>query len=230
MNVQKFSRLARAGESYTVEYKTCTESVSESVYESVCAFLNHSGGCILLGVSDNDTIGQLHNYTKNPLLVRIFRELAWAEDMGSGTRNIVKYAPLYFPEYKVDINSGSQFIFSVTYNEMSETNVHNNSKMSMTESENVHDNSKMSETNVRNITEMSETDFEIVRDKKDVKKNKRQQAIVGLIKKNPLISLDDIADILDVNKKTIWRDISELKANNVLERLGGDFGGKWIVK
>ena len=231
-------------------------------------------------------IGQLHNYTKNPLLVRIFRELAWAEDMGSGTRNIVKYAPLYFPEYKVDINSGSQFIFSVTYNEMSETNVHNspemsitdpenvhnnskmsmtesenvhdnskmsmtdhenvhdnskmsmtesenvhdNSKMSMTESENVHDNSKMSETNVRNITEMSETDFEIVRDKKDVKKNKRQQAIVGLIKKNPLISLDDIADILDVNKKTIWRDIAELKANNVLERLGGDFGGKWIVK
>ena len=109
-------------------------------------------------------------------------------------------------------------------------NVHDNSKMSMTESENVHDNSKMSETNVRNTTEMSETDFEIVRDKKDVKKNKRQQAIVGLIKKNPLISLDDIADILDVNKKTIWRDIAELKANNVLERLGGDFGGKWIVK
>ena len=78
---------------------------------------------------------------------------------------------------------------------------------------------------------MSETDFEIVREKKDVKKNKRQQAIVGLIKKNPSISLDDIAETLDVNKKTIWRDISELKGNGVLERIGGSrFGGEWIVK
>ncbi len=207
-------------------------------------------------------IGQLHNYTKNPLLVRIFRELAWAEDMGSGTRNIVKYAPLYFPEYKVDINSGSQFIFSVTYNEMSETNVHNSPEMSITDlenvhnsSENVHNSPEMSITDPENVhnssenvhnslenvrdsakmsetdPEMSETDFEIVREKKDVKKNKRQQAIVGLIKKNPSISLDDIAETLDVNKKTIWRDISELKVNGVLERIGGSrFGGEWIVK
>ena len=186
-------------------------------------------------------IGQLHNYTKNPLLVRIFRELAWAEDMGSGTRNIVKYAPLYFPEYKVDINSGSQFIFSVTYNEMSETNVHNSPEMSITDPENVHnssenvhnssENAHNSLENVRDSAKMSETDFEIVREKKDVKKNKRQQAIVGLIKKNPSISLDDIAETLDVNKKTIWRDISELKGNGVLERIGGSrFGGEWIVK
>ena len=84
----------------------------------------------------------------------------------------------------------------------------------------------MSETN----TEMSETDFEIVRDKKDFKKNKRQQAIIGLIKKKPEITSEELAEKLDVNEKTIRRDISELKANNVLERLGGDFGGKWIVK
>ncbi|MCR4561376.1 MAG: putative DNA binding domain-containing protein [Bacteroidales bacterium] len=206
-------------------------------------------------------ISQLQNYTKNPLLVRIFRELAWVEDMGSGTRNITKYAPMYFPEYKVEINSGSQFIFSVTYNEMSETNVHNspenvhnNSKMSMTDTENVHnspenvhnspenvhnslenvhnslENVHNSPENVHNSPEMSETDFDIVRGKKDGKKNKRQQAIIGLIKKNPAISLDTIAEILDVNKKTIWRDISELKENGVLERIGGSrFGGEWVI-
>ncbi len=84
----------------------------------------------------------------------------------------------------------------------------------------------MSETNVRSNGEMSETDFDIVRDKKDDKKNKRQQAIIGLIKKNPTISLDSI-ETLDVNKKTIRRDISELKENGVLERIGGSrFGGE----
>jgi ATP-dependent DNA helicase RecG len=79
-------------------------------------------------------------------------------------------------------------------------------------------------------TEAFESDFEIIRDKKDVKKNKRQQAIVGLISKTPSITIDDLADILGVNEKTIRRDISELKSNGILERLGGDFGGKWIVK
>ena len=45
------------------------------------------------------TIQQLSNYTKNPLLVRVFHELNWAEDLGSGTRNILRYAPLYYPDY-----------------------------------------------------------------------------------------------------------------------------------
>ena len=43
------------------------------------------------------TIQQLSNYTKNPLLVRVFHELHWAEDLGSGTRNILRYAPIYYP-------------------------------------------------------------------------------------------------------------------------------------
>ena len=62
---------------------------------------------------------QLNNYTKNPLLVRVFHELAWVEEMGSGTRNILRYAPLYYPDYKVEMDSGAQFIFSITYLEMS---------------------------------------------------------------------------------------------------------------
>ena len=187
MNNEKFISLTQLGESYTVEYKSCTENVSESVYESICSFLNHSGGYILLGV-----------------------------------------------------NSSFQFVFSLTYNEMSETNVHNSEEMSITDPENVHNSVEMSITapkNVRDNSKMSEADEKMsetellnVRDKKDVKKNKRQQAIVGLITKTPSITIDDLADILGVNEKTIRRDISELKSNGILERLGGDFGGKWIVK
>lgn len=53
--------------------------------------------------------------------------------MGSGTRNILRYAPLYYPNYKVEINNGVQFIFSITYMEMSQEiseNVSVNSEMS----------------------------------------------------------------------------------------------------
>lgn len=54
--------------------------------------------------------------------------------MGSGTRNILRYAPLYYPDYKVEIVNGSQFIFSITYMEMSvktEENVSQNLEMSV---------------------------------------------------------------------------------------------------
>ena len=80
------------------------------------------------------TLQELSNYTKNPLLVRVFHELSWVEDMGSGTRNILRYAPLYYPDYKVEIVNGSQFIFSITYMEMSvktEENVSQNLEMSV---------------------------------------------------------------------------------------------------
>ena len=104
---------------------------------------------------------QLSNYTKNPLLVKVFHELSWVEDMGSGTRNILRYAPLYHTDYKVKILNGSHFTFSITYIKMSAENDENvwiNPKMSAENDENVRTNPKMSpeiDENVRTNLKMS---------------------------------------------------------------------------
>ena len=190
------------------------------------------------------TIQQLSNYTKNPLLVRVFHELHWVEDLGSGTRNILRYAPLYYPDYKIEINSGRQFIFSITYQdenvqetgEMSKIkdgNIHDSTQMSKIRDKNVHDNTKMSQTNVPELTD-EELDVSLVpkEGKRAIaKKNRRRQAIIGLIAENPRISLESMAEKLDVNLKTIWRDIAELRTMGILDRIGEDHGGEWkIVK
>lgn len=58
MEADRFIELSGRGEGTTIEYKTCTEQVSESLYETVCSFLNHSGGHILVGVrNDGEIIG-----------------------------------------------------------------------------------------------------------------------------------------------------------------------------
>jgi len=58
MTEGQFIELTRKGEGNQIEYKTCTEEVSESLYESVCSMLNHTGGSILMGVTDDgDIIG-----------------------------------------------------------------------------------------------------------------------------------------------------------------------------
>ena len=197
------------------------------------------------------TIQQLSNYTKNPLLARVFHELHWAEDLGSGTRNILRYAPLYYPNYKVEINSGSQFIFSITYQDVIvqdgdkkvQENVTDNGKMSPTEAPNVPNKVKMSPTeapNVPNKVKMSPTDVPELTDEelsikpfeREIvisKRKRRQQAIVGMISIDSHVSVETMADKLDVDKKTIKRDLKELKDNHVIERLGGTFGGEWKI-
>ena len=167
------------------------------------------------------TIHQLSNYTKNPLLARVFHELHWAEDLGSGTRNILRYAPLYYPNYEIEINSGQQFLFSITY-----ADVPTDGQMSKG-GENVH--GQMSKENVQELSEeeLSLKPFESKRSKD--KKKRRIQAIMSMINKDSHVSLDAMANQLDVSTKTVWRDITELKEQGVLERIGGDFGGEWKV-
>ena len=188
------------------------------------------------------TIHQLSNYTKNPLLARVFHELHWVEDLGSGVRNILRYAPLYYPGYSIEINSGSQFIFSITYQDVNvqdgdkniQENVTETEKMSLTESKNVTETEKMSLTESKNVPELTPEELELSLEPQELKsvkdkKKRRKQAIVSLMNKDSHIKVETIAEKLDVHKRTILRDIEELKKNLVIERIGGDFGGEWRV-
>lgn len=170
----KFIALTRKGEDTRIEYKTCTEEISESLYESVCSLLNHSG---------------------------------------------------------------SQFIFSITYQEVNvqdgDKNVPENvtkiEKMSPTEPQNVPNTGQMSPTDVPELTdeELSIKPFE--REIVISKRKRRQQAIVGMISIDSHVSVEAMADKLDVDKKTIKRDLKVLKDNHVIERIGGTFGGEWRI-
>ena len=193
------------------------------------------------------TIEQLNNYTKNPLLVRVFHEMSWVEDLGSGIRNILRYAPLYYPDYRIEINNGSQFIFSITYMDVAE-NVRDRAKMSETGPQNDLDREKMTQTGHQNVpdrTKMSQTgsqndpdkdgledDFSIeIKESAKVKekKNRRRQGIIGLIASNPNITIEMLSEKLSVSEKTIKRDLAELQTQGVISRVGGDFGGHWVI-
>ena len=54
--------------------------------------------------------------------------------------------------------------------------------------------------------------------------------ILNLIKEDPLISYDEIAKKLEKSRATVSRKISELKKQGIIERVGADKNGKWIIK
>ncbi|MDR0798165.1 MAG: putative DNA binding domain-containing protein [Dysgonamonadaceae bacterium] len=55
-DTETIRKLIVQGEGLCVEFKQSRDSLSRSVFETICAFLNRKGGYILLGVKDNATI------------------------------------------------------------------------------------------------------------------------------------------------------------------------------
>jgi len=64
---------------------------------------------------------------------------------------------------------------------------------------------------------------------KDVTKDKRVSNIINIIAKKPDITVDEIAKIVLVNRRTILRDLDALLQNNVIKRIGGRKTGYWEV-
>ncbi|GHU13432.1 hypothetical protein FACS1894161_3390 [Spirochaetia bacterium] len=56
MNTTGIKKLLSQGESLTVEFKGTKDSLSTSVFETVCSFSNRYGGYIFLGVSDSGEV------------------------------------------------------------------------------------------------------------------------------------------------------------------------------
>ncbi|MBI5559401.1 MAG: putative DNA binding domain-containing protein [Deltaproteobacteria bacterium] len=56
MNESKIQALLKQGEGLRIEFKKCQAALNKDIYETVCAFLNRSGGELLLGVDDDGTV------------------------------------------------------------------------------------------------------------------------------------------------------------------------------
>ena len=52
----KIKAIIKQGEGARIEFKECNNTLNKDIYETVCAFLNRSGGELLLGVRDDGVI------------------------------------------------------------------------------------------------------------------------------------------------------------------------------
>ena len=64
---------------------------------------------------------------------------------------------------------------------------------------------------------------------KDVTKDDRIAIISKLIAQNPQITIDETADYLQVNRRTILRDIEYMQKQKLIKRIGGRKNGKWKI-
>lgn len=119
-------QLIAQGEGVEVEFKESCSSLSKSVFETICAFLNRKGGHILLGVKENwnrpfvmgrISLENMRPHPKNPTLANFFKQLGWVEELGSGVRKLYKYCPIYYKGRLPVIEEGDVFKMTIYYDD-----------------------------------------------------------------------------------------------------------------
>ncbi len=60
--------------------------------------------------------------------------------------------------------------------------------------------------------------------------NDRQYNLINLIKENGSITINDLSAKLNITRSTVIRDLKKLRELNIIQRIGSDKTGYWVVK
>ncbi len=146
-----------------------------------------SNGGIQEGVSQEEFLKGFTN-PRNPELMRVFRDLEFVEQLGTGIQRVLKV---------YDRN-----IFEFYPNHIRVTIPFNDNTLNSNKNEEFIDNNSLS---------------------------KIQNSILHLIQTKPTITQDEIAQILGVTLKTIYRNFKVLIDNNYIKRTGSNKKGIWKI-
>ena len=145
-----------------------------------------SNGGIQEGVTQEEFLEGFSN-PRNPELMRIFRDLNFVEQLGTGIQRVLK-------TYNKDI-------FEFFPNHIRVTIPFNKNKFK---------NEELKSVSYENL-------------------NNLQKSILKLIGDKPSITQEELARLLDVNKRTIIRNFKGLIENGYIERIGANKKGYWKV-
>lgn len=132
---------------------------------------------------------------KNPIIASFFINIGYADQLGSGVRNLFKYSKFYSgndPEFI----EGDIFKIIVPLDE-----------------------GNREEQTTQSVTQTTQS-----------KENDPEKNIMELIEQNPFLSQKQMAEKLNLNKNTLKYYIKKMKEKGVIERVGTNRKGKWIVK
>lgn len=165
------------------------------------------------------TVDNLEPNPKNPIIAAFFRNIGYADQLGSGVRKLFKYCKFYSgkePEFvegdvfriTVPLDDEYSFDFGVNNKSVSETL---DDKIETLESD-------LKRT--KNKIETLDCDFE----------TKEELEIIQLIKENPSITQKEIQQRTGISLGTVKRILPKLQKKGILVREGGKRFGRWIIK
>jgi len=129
-------------------------------------------------------------HRKNPTIANVFSQMGIVEELGSGTRKMFKYTPLYANGMEPIIEEQDVYRIEIPY-------------IPTLQGSNAESTQKTTQ--------------------------KTTQKVVGLMRSNPMISIEELAEICGITRDGINYHIKNLKKKGIVKRIGGDKGGHWEV-
>ena len=118
-------------------------------------------------------------HRKNPTIANVFSQMGIVEELGSGTRKMFKYTPLYANGMEPIIEEQDVYRIEIPY-------------------------------------------IPTLRGSNAESTQKTTQKIVGLMRSNPMISIEELAEICGITRDGINYHIKNLKKKSIVKRIGGD--------
>lgn len=158
------------------------------------------------------TVNNLEPNSKNPIIAGFFRNIGYADQLGSGVRNLFKYSK-YYSGKEPEFMEGDVFRIMVPLDD-----------------EYSYDYNLL-DSNVHNITFVSERKQIYRASEKNigVKLNHTQREILNLLLENCKLTADEMASSIGISRRNIEANIRKLKDYGILYRHGSPKKGYWEV-
>ncbi len=174
---------------------------------------------------------------RNKELMRIFRDVEMVESLGSGMPRIMEvYGRECFTFMEHFIRFTVPFYKNVTDNVTegnanSQNHVEKGQEHVEMDIEHVEKDEKYVEKDEKHV---EKDEKHVEKDEKHVEKDekhveKTSEKILLLIQERPQITINEIADVLMIKRRSVEDQLKRLKEKGLIRRVGPDKGGHWEV-
>lgn len=169
------------------------------------------------------TMDNLEPNPKNPIIASFFRNIGYADQLGSGVRNLFKYTRLYSgkdPEFKegdifriiVPLDDAYSFDFGTTADKLPINS------------------DKVMGRATKNATDATDSATKDATDKTKVELSEDEKKILALIKAEPQITQKKLQQATGISLGTIKRILPKLQEKGIITRTGSRRSGKWNIR
>ena len=149
---------------------------------------------------------------KNPIIAAFFRNIGYADQPGSGVRNLFKYSKFYSGgDPKFIEGDVFRIIVPLSHQYVEET-----AKSTTQTTQSTTQTTTQTTQSTTQTTTLTENPF--------------VQSVLKLIEQEPFLSQAKMAEKLGVNQNTLKYYMKKMKNNGIVERLGSSRKGKWVIK
>jgi ATP-dependent DNA helicase RecG len=212
------------------DYRDSSGSIIK-IYDDRIEFYNP--GKLYGGITIHDLFsGNYTSKSRNKLIARAFKEVGLIERYGSGIMRVRKICKEYGIKEPLlrEISQGFEVV--LYKNKYTDKSTDKYQEINTDKEINTDIDTDKYKEIVTDINTDKDTDnvTDNVTDKDIIKStDKRNLSILELIRNNKFITTEEIAKVLGVVRRTIARDVEQLKSKSIIQRIGPDKGGYWVI-